>query len=299
VRRRLAGLAISLYPLAFRHRYGDEIEALLDQAPVRTRTLIDLLQSAIVAHLRPGDAADAVPVDARLRASVSGVLVCWAIFVAAGLAFYKTTEDAPFASVGDIHPALGIAHSAIQVLAALASIAVVAGALPLAVATLEHARRERGLRVAAGIGGLAVVGFAALTALVVLIAHGERGHGTTTLEQVAFVTWAGAAIVYGAVFLIAARRVTLTVPVARQWLVFTLGCGAVVAAVMIAIALATAAYGLALHLDASRLAASANGPFGSPHVEVSVVAQAAVMAAAGALATVTTYRGWRALWRSR
>jgi hypothetical protein len=49
----LANLALSLYPLAFRRRYREEIRALLDDAPPRPFAVLDPLRGAVVAHLRP------------------------------------------------------------------------------------------------------------------------------------------------------------------------------------------------------------------------------------------------------
>lgn len=83
--RRLAQLALSLYPLAFRRRYGEELSALLEDAPPRMLAVLDLLRGAILAHLRPTAAGGALvdPSD-RLRASASGQLACWVAFAAAG-----------------------------------------------------------------------------------------------------------------------------------------------------------------------------------------------------------------------
>ena len=77
-----------------------------------------------------------------MRASISGVLLCWVFFAAAGFAYYKTTEDLPFSAAGHAHPLLRDAHLAVQAVALIASAAVVLGALPLIVAALARARRE-------------------------------------------------------------------------------------------------------------------------------------------------------------
>jgi hypothetical protein len=88
---------------------------------------------ALAAHLRPGYGSQGlVSVEDRLRASLSGVLVCWVAFAAAGFAFYKTTEDAPFARVASAHLILGASHFVVQALAAVASLAIPTGGLPIA-----------------------------------------------------------------------------------------------------------------------------------------------------------------------
>src|ERR1022692_587373 len=106
--RPLARLALWLYPLAFRRRYGQEMRALLDQTPTRALAVLDLLRGALAAHLRPPATADGLVDSAdRMRASASGVLACWVVFAAAGFGFYKTTEGAPFTAAGHAHPLLG------------------------------------------------------------------------------------------------------------------------------------------------------------------------------------------------
>jgi hypothetical protein len=149
--RRVARFTVNLYPLAFRRRYRDELLALLEQTPVRLHTLLDLLLGALDAHLRPYDGpTGALSTGERLRASTSGVLACWVIFAAAGFGFYKTTEDPPFSGAEHTHPLLGSAHAAIQVVATVASLAVILGALPLVARALAQSRRDRSLDRSAG-----------------------------------------------------------------------------------------------------------------------------------------------------
>ena len=101
----------------------------------------------------------------------------------------------------------------------------------------------------------------------------------------------------GAVCVLAARRTLFAMPISGRRLLAALASGTVVTAAMVAIALATATavYALALQMDAPRLAASPNGPFGIPPTNRALAGQLIVMLAACALATVTTYRGWSAL----
>jgi hypothetical protein len=76
-----------------------------------------------VPSTRPTGAVDAAD---RVRASASGVLMYWVLFVAAGFAFYKTT-DQPFSAAGHVHPLPRDAHVAVQVVALMASALVVLG----------------------------------------------------------------------------------------------------------------------------------------------------------------------------
>ena len=57
--RRLARGALRLYPLAYRRRYGAEIEALLEDSPGGALTVLDLLRGAVIAHVRPAASATA------------------------------------------------------------------------------------------------------------------------------------------------------------------------------------------------------------------------------------------------
>lgn len=59
---------VGLYPRAWRVRYGDELDALLEVGPLRLRDRLDLLRGALDAHLHPPRRAP-LPVVATLTAS--------------------------------------------------------------------------------------------------------------------------------------------------------------------------------------------------------------------------------------
>ena len=63
---------IGLYPRAWRDRYGEELEALLEQERVGPRTRLDLLRGALDAHLHPA-VPSRVPVLAAVTASALAV----------------------------------------------------------------------------------------------------------------------------------------------------------------------------------------------------------------------------------
>jgi hypothetical protein len=298
--RRLARLALSLYPLAFRRRYGQEMRALLDQTPMRVLTVLDLFRGALAAHLRR-PAAAAVLVDSadRVRASASGVLACWVVFAAAGIGFYKTTEDAPFTAAGHAHPLLGDAHVLVQALALVASAAVLVGVLPLIIATLAQARRQPSLRFLVSLPALAVLLFAGLTGVLVLLAHSEHSHRPTTAGGIALVAWGLAGLACGAVCVVASRTALFAVPLSRGRLVTAFVCGTLVTAAMAAMSLATALYAIGLPVDASHLAGASNGPLQVMSTGASLVAQLIVMVLATTLASTTTRRGWRAVGQLR
>ncbi len=295
--RRLAELTLWLYPLAFRRRYGEELRALMDASPPRPLAVLDLLRGALAAHLRPTAAlADLVDAPDCMRASVSGQLACWVLFAAAGFAFYNTTEDGPFTAAGHAHPLLGGVHVAIQVIAIVASAAVLVGALPLILAALSQARREPRLRWLVSLPPLAVSIFAGLTRGLALMAHSGPSR-PSSLGGAAFLAWCVAGLACGAVSVMAARAALFAVSMPRRRLVTAFVFGTLVTVAMAAIALATAVYAIALFADAPRLAASANGPLQLVSTGVSLTVQLAVMLMVGTLAATTTRRGWRAVAR--
>ncbi len=296
MRRRLAGMALELYPLAFRRRYGEEMRALLEESPPGALTVLDLLRGALAAHLRPAAGlADVVDPQYRLRASMSGVLACWVVFAAAGFGFYKTTEDHPFEVAGSAHTLLGGAHLAVQILAVGGSLAVLAGGLPLSLLALRRARSEPRLRRLVSLPPFAVLLFVGLTRLMELLSSSHSAHHTNSAGGIAFIAWGLAGLACGAVCVLASRRALFAMPVPRGWLLRAFACGALVTAAMVAIAIATAIYTIALSVDASALAGEPNGPLQATSVSVSLIQQSIVMVIAGVLATITTRRGWRAL----
>jgi hypothetical protein len=290
----LARQALRLYPLAYRRRYGEEMRALLEDQPPRAHTVFDLLKGALRAHLRPGDVASGT-VDAgdRVRASASGVLLCWVFFAAAGFAYYKTTEDVPFSAAGHAHPLLRDAHLAVQAVALIATGAVLLGALPLIVKALARARREPSLRRAVVLPFLPIIAFGALTAAVIAIAHTHAPNHTSTAGSGMAVLWGIAGLVCGTTCVLACRAVLFATPVAPAWLRGALVSGTIVTVAMLAIATATAIYAVVLAADASYLAAESNGPFQVLSVTASLILQVAVMVGAAVLAIVATVRGWR------
>jgi hypothetical protein len=271
------------------------MSALVEDSPAAPRATFDLLRGALAAHARPpAGVTTALSSEERLRATASGVLMCWIAFAAAGFGFYKTTEDHPFSKAGDAHLALGGAHLAVQTLAIIASIAILAGALPLVFTALRQARRVRAVSRATGLalGGVAL--FTVATTALVVFAHSARSISHSA-AGVAFGAWMLVGLVSGGVCALAARNGLFAIEVRRRGLVAALACGTLVTAAMALIAVATALYVAALTIDASALAAEGNGPSGVMSVAVSIGFQLIVMLAAAFLASVSTRRGWARL----
>jgi hypothetical protein len=295
MKRRLQTAALALYPLAFRRRYGDEMQALTEDSPAGLRTTFDLLRGALLAHARPAAGiSTAFSPEDRLRATASGVLMCWVAFAAAGFGFYKTTEDSPFSKAGDAHLALGDAHIVVQVLAIVASIAILVGALPLVAAAMRQVGRARAVGRATGLALGSVALFAIATTALVVLAHSARSLSGTA-ASVAFVVWIAVGLLSGGVCAFTAKIGLFAIRVRRRGLVAALACGTLVTAAMALIAVATALYVGVLTVDAPALAAEGNGPFGALSVAVSIGCQLVVMLAAAGLAAISSRRGWMVL----
>ncbi len=289
---KLARLALRLYPLAYQRRYGDEMRALLEDRPPRARTVIDLLRGAIRAHLRPADAPAGV-IDAadRVRASTSAVLLCWVFVAAAGFGYYKTTED--FGTASHLHPLLRDAHLVAQVVAVIASVTVVLGALPLIAVTLVHAGHNRRLRRTVAQAVMPLIAFAVLTAVVIVVAHAEGPNGSTAGGGIAII-WGLLGLACAVTCVLACRAALFQVPVGPGELRIALRAATLVAGAMLVIAAAIAVYTIALSSDTSALGGQSNGPFGLLSVTTSLIVQAIVMAGAGVVASIATSRAWRA-----
>ncbi len=292
---RLARLALALYPLAWRRRYGAEMAALVEDSGASPRTVANLARGAVRAHLRPEPAvAGALDRDDRLRLSAATVLLCWALFAAAIFGFAKTTEEADFGAAGSAHALLGGAHLALQLLAVLATLAFLVGAVPLVLVALGQARRRPAVRRAAFFAAGCVALTVAATGTVVLIANGHPDAGSG-LREGALVIWIGVGIASAIGCALAARRGLFAADVPAGMLRLAGACAAVVAVAMVGIAVATAAYLGALLVDAPSLAGEGNGPGSSLSVGASVAICVAAMALTAAVGVVSAARSRRAI----
>jgi hypothetical protein len=292
--RRLARLALGAYPRAYRRRYGEEMRGLIDDRRVSAGDILDLARGAAVAHLRPSSETPGdLSTPDRLRLSAGGVFACWVAFAAAGLAFYKTTDGATFTAAADAHPALSGAYLAIQILAALASAAVVVAAIPLIFAALAERGPARAvvLRSLAWAVG-AILAFAGATAVLVALAH-KMDSWSAGAALAVLAAWGLGGLVCGGVCVAMAKRGLFAASVPLGALRFAVSLGILAAAAMWAIAVATAVYLAAL--SGLGLSAAGNGPAGLISVGLSIFLALLAMLGAGALATVSSLRGLKAL----
>jgi hypothetical protein len=252
-----------------------------------------LHRPASVAPMRPsGPLSDRVGVEDRLRASLGGVLACWATFAAVLVAFAITTNGFG----GDQHPVLATAYLATEVLAALAIFASLIGAAPLVRQSAIQARREPKMRRLIAVPALAVVVFAVVATLLALLSELVSAHGrSVTAPHAVGVLCCLIGLICGGVAVTGCRRALLATSISRGQLASSMAWAGSVTVAMIAITLATTIYAIALPLDAPQNASSLAGPLRAISVSVSVSIQLAVMLITTTLATIATHRGWTAI----
>ena len=285
---RLAKAALAFYPLAYRRRYGEEMEALVEEGRPGIRGSLDLLRSALLAHLRPvRGVSSAIGPEDRLRLSATAILASWIVFAAAGIAFCKTTEGHQFANAA---AGLGGFRFAVQTLAVIASVALSIAALPLVLAALRGAATDRNLRSAAVLALGAVAVFVVASAALVAVAN-SAGANSVGLAGAALVAWAAVGAACGGACWLAARRGIFALDLSRRRLSGVLLLGTAVTAAMALIVLAGAGYCALLLLDAPKLAGEANGPFGLLSVGLSLGLQVATMSVAATTAAISVRRG--------
>ena len=207
---RLLRNAIGLYPRAWRRRYGDEFEALLEQTPLTFRTLFDVGVSAVDAHINPTGPMRKWPfMYERLRSSELAVFAGWIVFVVSGLLFAKMTENWDrLPPPGGDSLTIGLAYDAVLLGAVVALLGVLVAGVPIAWAILRAALQERrwGLIATFVVPPLSLAVWIGLTLL--LLDQVTPGHTVDEATKVsAFVVWVG-------VFCVAAAASTVAVSVA-------------------------------------------------------------------------------------
>ncbi len=282
---------LSLYPEAWRDRYGAEMSALLDETPAGAAATLDLVWGALAAHLRP--LSDTAPAT-RARSTIAGVLGCFIVFCVFGAGFAKTTEN--YDHIEHVHPLLGISHSLILTAAIVGASALALAATPLVRASLAQAYRMRdptlmklialppaGISVFAGSVGLLVLW---------LNAHHHRG-GAGGWLLLGFCALCAAAS--GFACWAAPRAIMRRIEIPRSAFAVSVPAMALVTLCMAAIALATGAFLVGILADSPNIGAASNGPGQLIDVTTSIAIQLAAMLALTAIAALSAVRGLRSL----
>jgi uncharacterized membrane protein YozB (DUF420 family) len=136
--RRLAGAALALYPPSWRARYGDEVQALLDESGADLPTAASLAGRALPAWIWPVRQVHDRP--ARMRASLSTVLLAWTVMTGLALIFVQLTEAQGLNPPG--HPVITWCYWAVNVAVLVSVLTVAAGGLPLWLLMMRKAIRE-------------------------------------------------------------------------------------------------------------------------------------------------------------
>ncbi len=174
-RTALARAVLSLYPPAWRERYGDEILALLADTDAGPGALVSLACRAVPVWICPPRQLH--DRDARVRASLATVLLAWSALTGVGLVFVQLTQVQGFLAPG--HPVVGWSYGIIDAGLACSAILTIGGGFPLWLHMLRQARRQRQRRALAGLAlaFAAPAAFAAAAGLAVSVVHHPEGSG--------------------------------------------------------------------------------------------------------------------------
>jgi hypothetical protein len=159
---KIRGWLVSLYPRAWRERYGDEFELLLEDCLHSPLDVLDILLGALDAHFE-------VPYETnwrlinmvnKLRTTVLLVFTAYIVFIIAGFSFNGLIDDSEFALMRS-NAALNIPYTAVEAGAVIGLLAIVIGGAPLAWIIIRRAiasqRRDLGLLMVPGISFLILV----------------------------------------------------------------------------------------------------------------------------------------------
>ncbi len=282
---------LSLYPEAWRDRYGTEMSALLDETPPSVAAILDLVRGALAAHLRPlPGSAPAI----RARGTIAGVLGCFIVFCFFGSGFAKTTENYDY--IEHVHPLLGVSHSLILIGAIVAAGALVLAAAPLVRAVLAevHRTRDRSLMKLIAVPPAGIGMFVGSVGLLVLWlnAHDHRA-GVGGWLLLGFC--ALCAVVGGLACWAAPRAIMRRIEIPRNAFALSVSAMALVALCMAVIALATGVFLVGIIADSPQIGAAGNGPGQLIDVTTSIAIQLAAMLALSAVAALSAARGLRSL----
>jgi uncharacterized protein YjeT (DUF2065 family) len=260
-----ARLLVGLYPDAWRKRYRTEVVALVEEDPPRLRGLTSLVIGAADAHLRPKGKWSVTSPQTRMRLSLGAIFCCWIALSLNGIGFQKDTEDAGFATAGEHHPLLAIAHGAVVAGAALGALAIAVGGLPLVWQALyqTYTRRDRRLALLLLSPALALAAFAALTWLLVTISpvrHDGFPPGFVLSVQA---PWRIGGVLCAVMCALAPRLVMARVELGAAPLRRASLTTAALAIAMGAVTLGLTVYACALPLQAPSLAAESTAPVGA------------------------------------
>jgi hypothetical protein len=138
---KLGSWLVSFYPRAWRERYGDEFEILLEECLHSPLDVLDIFLGALDAHLE-------VPYETnwrlinminKLRSTVLFVFAAYIAFIVAGFSLTGLVDDSQFIPLMRSNPILSASWVTIEAGSVIALLAIVIGGGPLAWAIIRRA----------------------------------------------------------------------------------------------------------------------------------------------------------------
>ena len=132
---------VRLYPRAWRQRYGEEFEALLEECLHSPVDILDILLGALDAHLNLSNQTDwrLMNMINKLRTTVILVFAGYIGFVIGGFSLLGLVDDSPVVPLMRTDLSLLVVWRTIQVGSVISLLAVVVGGSPLALAVFRRA----------------------------------------------------------------------------------------------------------------------------------------------------------------
>ncbi len=134
---------IQLYPRAWRERYGEEFDALLEECLHSPLDALDIFLGALDAHLEFPFEMNwrLMNMVNKLRTSILIVFAAYIGFIVGGMSFYGLVDDSPMADLMKARADMPLfaAWTAVEVGAVIALLSVVIGGLPLAWTVIRRA----------------------------------------------------------------------------------------------------------------------------------------------------------------
>jgi hypothetical protein len=290
---------LGCYPPRWRERYGEEFAALLIDltagAPwaARIRLVADAIGGGVHARLHVPEGRI---LPERIRGSIA-VAACTAmVFAAAIVGLAKMREGPAFGAVARGSATMAAAVDVMRAATVLASLAVLAGALPIAWTVIRQAaaaRRPDPIRPLA-IGPAAAGGWLALASITARLSAGTRRHSRPDIPAVAIflLLGAGAAVACAWAAITVIRRAHLTPRLLRAAVIPM----AILSLCMTAATAADISWGLALRAADGPLFYSDNGLIATP-LAPNWAGSTIVLAAVAAVTATATMRAGRQLLR--
>ena len=154
---------VRLYPRAWRERYGEEFQILLEECLHSPLDVVDIFLGALDAHLQFPHEMNwrFMNMTNKLRTSILMVFAAYIGFIIGGLSLQGLVDDSPVGPLMRADLPLLAAWTLVEAGAAIALLAVVAGGLPLALAVIRRAltssRRDLALLLVPGWALLALI----------------------------------------------------------------------------------------------------------------------------------------------